>query len=619
MAVQPTLTGSSNAPRRFSRPSSSGNMTPVSLNSQVSSHIRSATSFRTATPLKYSNTGIGSQSDEAKAEEGILPSPHTSELAKVYGSVLQPKETLSTFACGICSTPFPPDATIYPDPCNVNASGIDTSASQTATRFLCRPCFTSNGGSRGECEGCNRPVLILKSEGGFVENSGRVWHKKCFNCDGCNKNIGDRPMVDLLGRPSCPDCFDSCLKRPIRKDVPQSLSLDTKNTLNNLNALRRDTASREEGSPTLEELEARLGIVRSPPETASTRISKADAGVPPVARPRANSTASSWYSILFIYLSHRLLNYVIHRRAAESFLSRNDSPQASDSRTTSRSSYRRSLTSEMAAQHTGSSSRTRSPRTSVAGSTKPTEEAIEEMKRRFLSGNNSPVVSPKKPVSSNSSTPRRRSRSRSRPRSSTGGDTSSGGTLTPQRDIESVASTSPLRSYASTSSLRLRHQKTGESSTDLGVDTDAGLESEQDVYRILPDRTGESTQPLRIRRNNTGTTAYSLPRDLTGTTSDVSEQRTGETEYVTANETGGTYHPLEPQRTGDAVTPQRTGERDTKQHTGEGRIRRQRTGDTDVQAQTPSDSDYRPVRKQRTGESHVRRQRTGDSDVSTLR
>ena len=145
-AVQPTLTGSSNAPRRFSRPSSGGNTTPVSLNSQVSSHIRSATSSRTATPLKYSNTGIGSQSDEAKAEEGILPSPHTSELAKVYGSVLQPKETLSTFACGICSTPFPPDATIYPDPCNVNASGIDTSASQTATRFLCRPCFTSNGG-----------------------------------------------------------------------------------------------------------------------------------------------------------------------------------------------------------------------------------------------------------------------------------------------------------------------------------------------------------------------------------------------------------------------------------------------------------------------------------------
>ncbi|KAG8978022.1 hypothetical protein FRB90_008587, partial [Tulasnella sp. 427] len=121
-------------------------------------------------------------------------------LAKVYGTILQPTETLASFVCSGCDVQFPPDTTIYPSLTN-------------AREFFCRPCFELNGGSRGLCQSCGREVLRLKAEGGFVENSGRVWHTKCFRCEGCGREIGTRPMVDVLGRPCCDDCFDDCLKR----------------------------------------------------------------------------------------------------------------------------------------------------------------------------------------------------------------------------------------------------------------------------------------------------------------------------------------------------------------------------------------------------------------------
>lgn len=307
-SIQPSHTGNNNS-RRFPRPAGSGQSFSA-MSSHVSAHIASATASRPTSPLKSAHTGLGSHSGEMNAEEGILPSPHSSELAKVYGSVLQPKETLASFACALCSTPFPPDATIYPDPSNVSASGVDNSSAQSGTNFLCRPCFTVNGGSKGDCHCCYRPVLILKSEGGFVENSGRVWHKKCFDCNGCGTNIGDHPMVDLLGRPSCAGCFDSCLKRPARDDVfgsPPRTSEDS-TPLHKLSGNRKETRAKEpEGSPALDELEARLGIVRSSPSITS--LSSPLGGLPrpfttptkessknwqsPSDRPRANSTVSS--------------------------------------------------------------------------------------------------------------------------------------------------------------------------------------------------------------------------------------------------------------------------------------------------------------------------------------
>jgi hypothetical protein len=128
---------------------------------------------------------------------------------------------------------------------------------------FCRPCFAANGGSKGECVACSKPVLILKSEGGYIENSGRLWHKRCFRCEGCQKDISHQPMVDLLGKPSCADCFDTCLKRdsPRRHESPR---VDREDKKANLGGIRPGNRSRQ-GSPALEELEQKLGILTTKP------------------------------------------------------------------------------------------------------------------------------------------------------------------------------------------------------------------------------------------------------------------------------------------------------------------------------------------------------------------
>lgn len=136
-----------------------------------------------------------------------------------------------------------------------------------SNRFMCRPCFVENGGSKGPCGTCSRPVLTLKAEGGFIHAAGKYWHKRCFNCDGCSKNIGEKPMVDLLGQPCCPDCFDTCLKRdtPKKKAVP----LDSPKTdpIGRNPALNKSTSSTksQETHPIIDELEQRLGVKK--PET----------------------------------------------------------------------------------------------------------------------------------------------------------------------------------------------------------------------------------------------------------------------------------------------------------------------------------------------------------------
>ena len=235
--------------RRFPRPSSV-RLDP-SISSRINSHISSITRPLSPPkqPLNVDECSPPSSPTCIAAEAGILHAPNAPELSKAYGSVLQPK---ATYSCVICLTEFQPDATIFPDP----------STPELSDRFLCRPCFVINGGSKGDCPVCRRPVLILKSEGGFVETSGCVWHKKCFRCEGCHKNIGDTPMVDLLGQPSCADCFDSCLKRNStpRKSHPLP-SLEKVGSRTPIN-LFKDSRSRE-GSPTIDELEQRLGIMKS--------------------------------------------------------------------------------------------------------------------------------------------------------------------------------------------------------------------------------------------------------------------------------------------------------------------------------------------------------------------
>lgn len=246
---------SSTPTRRFPRPRSSTVSATVTLDTRVSAHIAS---YQEPSRIdrRLDDPPSPVASDIVQAD--ILHDPETFELSKAYGSVLQPKETLQTFACAICMSPFPPDATIYPDPSSPSLTA------DSGGRFLCRPCFIVNGGSKGDCYGCHKPVLILKREGGFVETSNRVYHKQCYRCEGCFKNIGDNPMVDLLGRPSCASCFDTCLTRQDdARLTPHNPPKEPEEKYSNIGGYaggRTPGDVERKAIPALEELEQRLGI-----------------------------------------------------------------------------------------------------------------------------------------------------------------------------------------------------------------------------------------------------------------------------------------------------------------------------------------------------------------------
>jgi hypothetical protein len=273
-ALAPTSASAGNV-GRFPRPRSHSSSQSRPINPRVSAHIEATTSVR---PPVSARTSLYANQSASLSANDILRDPETMELSKVYGSVLQPKETLASFCCNICSSTFPPDATIYPDPSTSSAS---------AGRYLCKTCFVKNGGSKGDCYSCQRPVLILKREGGFIETANRVYHKVCFNCEGCGKNIGNHPMVDLMGRPSCPDCFDSSLSRA---DAPRgTVRTPTKNR--NIGGMHSSRS--REGSPTLDELEERLGIPRRRADSAVS-TSASDRGLAEMIseRPRRLSVST---------------------------------------------------------------------------------------------------------------------------------------------------------------------------------------------------------------------------------------------------------------------------------------------------------------------------------------
>ncbi|KAG7099348.1 hypothetical protein E1B28_001204 [Marasmius oreades] len=376
---------STSATKRFSRPNfPTTPPTSHPLGGRVSAHIASSTSHfnRPPSPLKYSTV--------ACPESDILPSltsNPTGHLAKVYGSVLQSKESLDKHACSICHAAFPPDVTIYPEPLP------DPSC---PPRFLCRSCFTSNGGSKGVCPGCSRPVLALKAEGPFIEAASNYWHKKCFKCDGCQINIGDVPMLDLLGRPSCADCFENCLKRDrTPKKNCSSANSGTGTPDRKLGGLdhSRDNKIRE-SSPALEELEQRLGIQKSSPslEELSHRLSMVGRN------SRSGSPrAGSRYSV----------DSESPVRGSPSFRS-SIAPDTTSPLFERTKRYSRSESiGKVRSDQSGSSSPIR-PK-SGSSSPAPTHEQIEEMKRRFVTPNPSLCDLPELAPKPSPSHPKRRS------------------------------------------------------------------------------------------------------------------------------------------------------------------------------------------------------------------
>src|ERR1700761_268671 len=143
--------------------------------STVGVHITAlASSNRPSSPLKQSCLPETPDIQSPPSPE-LVCSPIDATLTNVFGSILQSSESLAKYSCAICNEAFAPDATIYPEPI----------PSHDAPRYLCRPCFTLNGGTKGSCASCNELVLTLKSEGSYVEHAGQLWHKSCFICRGC--------------------------------------------------------------------------------------------------------------------------------------------------------------------------------------------------------------------------------------------------------------------------------------------------------------------------------------------------------------------------------------------------------------------------------------------------
>jgi len=368
--------------KRFPRPQST--VGTVNLSSRVSTHIEKSTTSRPSSPLK-NQYSLENATD-------IIASPNGLVLAKAYGSILQPKETLTSFACSICLTPFEPDATIYPDP--LGAPGSEP-------RFLCRPCFAINGGSKGDCVACSKPVLVLKSEGGYVENSGRLWHKRCFQCEGCQKDISSQPMVDLLGKPSCADCFDTCLKRdsPRRHESPR---VDREEKKANLGGIRPGNKSRQ-GSPALEELEQKLGILTrsresSPVLETPTKPSSNRPPPSPLTSP-THTPSKSPHSARFVSPmrdSSPLLDRA-RARTTSDLTSPHQPKLVGDGSPTTRRTYDGFKTPE---RPTNRESVNPSPSNSPPKPNIATDEAVEEMKQRFLNSarsSPSPTVTPQSP------------------------------------------------------------------------------------------------------------------------------------------------------------------------------------------------------------------------------
>ncbi|EPT04208.1 hypothetical protein FOMPIDRAFT_148691 [Fomitopsis schrenkii] len=355
-------------------------------------------------------------------------------------------------------------------------------------------------------------------------------------------------MVDLLGKPCCADCFDTCLTRS-NKNTPQKAGRRDDVPSSNLGGTRRRERERE-GSPALEELEQRLGIVRSRESTPAKddRPIRSPTGLksptltpvrgPLVSRYTPGNSGSVDNSPIAERLAARIradsfpslgsspaMQSTATQRTYNKFKSPEpEAPDRDGSPLSSRrlSRYRSPEPEEALGDGSPVTRRTynrfRSPEPDVFGSSpisratgsprygspsatskQPTEEAIEEMKQRFLrQASPSPAsghTTPNK-TSAETITPKRRSRSRARSsvadengvlRPSFTGTTTGSGMETVSR-IPRKSGTPSLRKSPSVGSLQtsVRQDKTGETDYTLRRDRTGDDEVESLLGEKVP-------------------------------------------------------------------------------------------------------------------------------------
>ncbi|KAG0257848.1 hypothetical protein DFQ27_004918 [Actinomortierella ambigua] len=72
------------------------------------------------------------------------------------------------------------------------------------TIIYCEKCYVERF-TKGTCPTCYKPVMSKTDI--FVTHENRSWHKSCFVCFNCRKDVSSRPMVDLRKRPCCEHCL----------------------------------------------------------------------------------------------------------------------------------------------------------------------------------------------------------------------------------------------------------------------------------------------------------------------------------------------------------------------------------------------------------------------------
>ena len=344
MPPMPQTPSKTTTGRRFPLPQNSSITTSPSThssNTRVATHIAATTAIPTPirTPLTThtANSLAASPSGNPIIDDGYT-------LSKVYGSVLQKPDTLNTYACASCSTIFQRDSTMYPDPNSPTSS----------PQFLCRDCFMANGGVKADCMECRKPVYKLKREGDFVENGGRVWHAKCFECEGCGRNIAKNASVDLMGQPCCFECFDTSLRRS-EGTRPRTMSTQIKGpetaSAGSLGGMLhgKNVERGRKSNTAMEELTQRLGIAGrdTTPSKKETPVASSSSS-PTRSRPSLSFPTSTSAE-----LEDAIATYSPRSRALSGIRSRKNSEKSRSTSLSGRSSPTQ-LASDAAASGSGS-------------------------------------------------------------------------------------------------------------------------------------------------------------------------------------------------------------------------------------------------------------------------
>ncbi len=103
-----------------------------------------------------------------------------------------PKIPLTLHSCAICALVFSPDATIYP---NISSNQLKNNHSSVSLALQ------KTEALKGLVPPALDQYLPLKAKEHIFNREGATGTSNATTVAGCFKNIGDTPMVDLLGRP----------------------------------------------------------------------------------------------------------------------------------------------------------------------------------------------------------------------------------------------------------------------------------------------------------------------------------------------------------------------------------------------------------------------------------